>query len=83
VNHLKFPNIRKKNKAISNTALSVLLQRIEINSKILDGKPFFKGTKITVEEVLKLKDKGLSSGEILKIYPTLTQEDIQAVSLFR
>jgi uncharacterized protein (DUF433 family) len=84
---MKLPKIGQKHNTSSRkdtpASLSLLLERIIINNKILDGKPFLRGTKITVEEVLKLKDKGLSTDEILKIYPKLTKEDIQAVSLFR
>lgn len=59
-----------------------LLERIVVNPKIMGGKPIVLGTRITVEQVLKLLAQGLSAKEILKDYPHLTEEDISAVLLY-
>ena len=59
-----------------------LLERIIVNPKIMGGKPIVKGTRITVEQVLKLLAQSLSPNEILKDYPHLTKEDISAVLLY-
>ena len=59
-----------------------LLERIVVNPKIMGGKPIVKGTRITVEQVLKLLAQGLSSTEIMKDYPDLTKDDISAVLLY-
>lgn len=59
-----------------------LLERIVVNPKVMGGKPIVKGTRITVEQVLKLLSQGLSTGEILKDYPHLSKEDISAVLLY-
>ena len=59
-----------------------LLERIVVNPKIMGGKPIVEGTRITVEQVLKLLAQGLSSSEILKDYPDLTKDDISAVLLY-
>ena len=59
-----------------------LLERIVVNPKIMGGKPVVKGTRITVEQVLKLLAQGLSQKEILKDYPHLTKDDITAVLLY-
>ena len=56
----------------------ILLNRIEVNPKIMVGKPVIRGTRITVELVLKMLSQGVSIGEILEEHPHLTQEDIQA-----
>lgn len=59
-----------------------LLNRIEINSQIMMGKPVIKGTRIPVEIILrKLADK-ISVEEILRDYPRLTEEDIKAAVLY-
>lgn len=55
-----------------------LLHRIEINPKVMLGKPVIKGTRITVEVVLKKLSQDISIDEILADYPRLTREDIQA-----
>jgi uncharacterized protein (DUF433 family) len=59
-----------------------LLGRIVVNPKVMAGKPILKGTRITVELVLRLLAQGLSAREILKDYPHLTKDDIAAVLLY-
>src|SRR5665647_107994 len=59
-----------------------LLERIVVNPKVMGGKPVVKGTRITVEQVLKLLAQSLTSKEILKDYPHLTKDDIAAVLLY-
>ena len=55
-----------------------MLKRIEINPKILGGKPILRGTRISVEFILELLSSGMSSEEIIKEYPHLSKEDILA-----
>ena len=52
--------------------------RIIVDKKIMLGKPVIKGTRITVEHILKLLKQGLTVGEILKDYPHLKRMDIVA-----
>ncbi|MEK7375906.1 MAG: DUF433 domain-containing protein [Candidatus Margulisiibacteriota bacterium] len=52
--------------------------RIEINPKILMGKPVIKGTRIPIYLILNLLSEGRSSEDILNAYPSLTREDIYA-----
>ena len=59
-----------------------LLERIVVNPKIMGGKPVVQGTRITVEQVLKLLAQGLSPKEILKDYPHLSKDDIASVLLY-
>ena len=59
-----------------------LLKRIEINPKIMVGKPVIKGTRLTVEFILNLLAKGATIEEILEEYEGLTKEDILACLLF-
>jgi uncharacterized protein (DUF433 family) len=54
------------------------LDRIEINGKIMLGKPVVRGTRIPVELIVKMLSQGIATEEILREYPQLTQEDIQA-----
>jgi len=42
------------------------------------GKPVIKGTRITVELVLRKLSEGAAESDILDAYPRLTKEDIQA-----
>jgi uncharacterized protein (DUF433 family) len=52
--------------------------RIEINPKVMLGKPVIRGTRITVELILRKLGEGATPQELLEAYPHLTQEDIQA-----
>ncbi|MDX1418492.1 MAG: DUF433 domain-containing protein [Rubricoccaceae bacterium] len=47
--------------------------------KILVGKPTLKGTRISVDLVLRLFGAGWTQDEVLDNYPTLTPEMLRAV----
>jgi uncharacterized protein (DUF433 family) len=53
--------------------------RIVIDPKIMVGKPVIKGTRITVELILRVLAQGQTIEEILKAYSHLKKEDILAV----
>jgi len=46
------------------------------------GKPVIKGTRITVQLIVKLLAHGMSEDEILEEYPDLVKEDIKAALLY-
>jgi uncharacterized protein (DUF433 family) len=52
--------------------------RIEVNSKVMLGKPVIRGTRIPVELILRKLSEGASEAELLDAYPRLAREDIQA-----
>ena len=52
--------------------------RIEINPKVMLGKPVIRGTRITVELVLRKLGEGATHQELLEAHPHLTEHDIQA-----
>ena len=52
--------------------------RIETNPDVMVGKPVIKGTRITVELLLRQLAQGLTTEEILKNYPHLKRKDIHA-----
>ena len=52
--------------------------RIEIDPNIMMGKPVIRGTRITVELILRKLGKGAAVPDLLDAYPRLTREDIQA-----
>jgi uncharacterized protein (DUF433 family) len=52
--------------------------RITLNPDILVGKPIIKGTRIAVEFIIDLLAQGWGIDEILRNYPGITVEDIQA-----
>lgn len=55
-----------------------LLKRITANPKIFGGKPIVRGMRISVETVVSLLAQGETVEAVLKDYPDLTREDIQA-----
>lgn len=55
---------------------------IEINPKIMFGKPVIAGTRIPVEIILEKLAAGQTTKEILKDYPKLRDKDIKAAVEF-
>ncbi len=56
--------------------------RITANPKVMLGKPVIKGTRITVELILRKIAGGYSSDEIIEMYPHITKEDIMACASY-
>jgi len=54
-------------------------QRIVTDPEIMLGKPIIKGTRITVEFILKNLSEGATKEQLLEDYPHLTEEDILSV----
>ncbi len=52
--------------------------RIVVDPDVLVGKPVVKGTRLAVEFIIDLLAQGWTQSDILKNYPGLTAEDIQA-----
>ncbi|MCC5600783.1 DUF433 domain-containing protein [Nostoc favosum] len=55
-----------------------LQSRIVIDPNVLVGKPIIKGTRLSVEFIIDLLAQGWTNDEILRNYPGITLEDIQA-----
>lgn len=55
---------------------------VEINPKIMMGKPVIKGTRITVELIVEQLAGGRSIEELLESYPSLSKESIYAALQF-
>jgi uncharacterized protein (DUF433 family) len=51
---------------------------ITVDPEVAHGQACFKGTRVLVSVVLDNLAAGLSNEDILKSYPSLTQESIQA-----
>ena len=54
------------------------LDRITVNPKIFGGKPIIRGRRLAVEHVLGMLAAGDTPETLLKGYPWLEPEDIQA-----
>jgi uncharacterized protein (DUF433 family) len=57
-------------------------ERIVVDPKVMFGKPVVKGTRITVELILRKLAEGMTSEQILTHHPHLTVEDIRAAAAF-
>lgn len=55
-----------------------LAQGIEINPKVMLGKPVIRGTRIPVELILRKLGEGATERELLDAYPNLKPEHIRA-----
>ena len=58
------------------------LDRITINPAQCGGRPCIRGMRMRVKDLLDLLAAGVSSEDILRDYPYLEKEDIQAVLEF-
>jgi uncharacterized protein (DUF433 family) len=56
--------------------------RIEIDPDIMVGKPVVRGTRITVELIVRRFADGYTLADILEDYPPLTAEDVTAALAF-
>ncbi len=61
-----------------------IVWRIHIHADpaIMVGKPVVRGTRLTVEFVLRLFAAGWSHAEIFENYPRLTEESLLAVAAY-
>ena len=53
------------------------LTRITFDSKVMGGKPCFRGMRVTVGTIVGLIASGHSFGDILKSYPYLEEADLR------
>ena len=53
-------------------------ERIEINPKVMMGKPVIRGTGLTVELILRKLSEGATETDLMEAHPRLTRENIQA-----
>jgi uncharacterized protein (DUF433 family) len=56
--------------------------RIEVNPKIMLGKPVIRGTRIPVELILRKLGEGATEADILDAYPGLTRDDVRAAMAY-
>jgi uncharacterized protein (DUF433 family) len=58
------------------------MERIDIDTEMMCGKPVFRGTRLTVEHVIGLLARGETIDSILAEYDGLSREDILACAAF-
>ncbi|MCZ7662956.1 MAG: DUF433 domain-containing protein [Thermoleophilia bacterium] len=52
--------------------------KISIDPRVMLGKPVIRGTRITVERILRKLSQGATEADLLDAYPNLTIDDIHA-----
>jgi uncharacterized protein (DUF433 family) len=52
--------------------------RIIADYRVMLGKPVIKGTRITVELILRKLAEGATPADLLSMYPHLTDDDVRA-----
>ena len=62
--------------------MSVAHERIVTDPATMYGKPVIRGTRVTVEHILRQLAKGASPDAIVKEHPRLTIDDIRAAQAF-
>ena len=55
-----------------------ILERIQMNPRVMTGKPVIRNTRIPVELIVRMVSQGISEEEILREYPRLELADIRA-----
>lgn len=59
-----------------------LLKRITVDDRICNGKPVIRGMRITAQTILEFLMAGTPEEEVLKQYPALEREDLEACRQF-
>ena len=59
-----------------------LLERIVVSPRVMVGKPVIKGTRLTVEYILRRLAQGATADDLMQEYDGLTHDDIQACLLY-
>lgn len=55
-----------------------IYERIRLDPRVMLGKPVIRGTRITVELILRKLSEGATEQELLEAYPHLEREDVRA-----
>jgi uncharacterized protein (DUF433 family) len=79
----QIPDVATPQRLVRRTVMSVKWQDyIEERKDVMLGKPVFKGTRLTVEHILRQLGAGMTNEELLDQYPTLKPEHIRAAVLY-
>ena len=56
--------------------------RIETDPNVMQGKPVIRGSRVTVEQIVRECARGLTVQDIAAAYPRLTKDDVSAALAF-
>jgi uncharacterized protein (DUF433 family) len=60
----------------------MVYERINIDPKVMFGKPVIRGTRVPVELILRKLGQGMTCEEIIAHHPHISLEDIRAAAAF-
>jgi len=63
---------------MTDTTYKKLLKRVVVKPNVCGGEPCIQGTRINFAVILDSLAEGLSSNEITKHFPPLTEQDVRA-----
>lgn len=55
-----------------------LADRVEVDPRVVLGRPVIRGTRIPVELILRKLSEGASEADLVEAYPRLMSDDIHA-----
>lgn len=58
--------------------MPTLLNRIAASHEVMLGKPVIRGTRLTVELLLRKMSEGATAADLLQMYPQLETADVEA-----
>ncbi|HMD31247.1 MAG TPA: DUF433 domain-containing protein [Candidatus Acidoferrales bacterium] len=58
--------------------MAMTIGRIQLDPAVMMGKPVIRGTRLTVEMILRKLAEGTTEAELREDYPYLEPEDIRA-----
>jgi uncharacterized protein (DUF433 family) len=70
------------NERVQEGWLALKLRRVKSDPQVMMGKPVIRGTRITVELILRKLAGGASEDDVLRDYPQLTREDLREALVF-
>ena len=76
------PNSPASDDELFQQAAAKVDHKIQIDRRILGGAPCIAGTRIPVYAILQLVEAGYSHKRVLKSFPSVSQEDLQAALRF-
>ena len=57
-------------------------ERVEARPEIMFGKPVIRGTRVTIEQILRELGAGATPEEVIGAHPHLSLEDVRAAQAF-
>ena len=57
-------------------------ERIEINPEVMFGKPVVRGSRVTVEQILRELGEGATPDDVVAAHPRLKLDDVRAAQMF-